>query len=62
MQTYSELIISEAARLQRASTRELSSIAAALSLHSWGNTLEEKARLDAAKRLIDERLRAKRRA
>lgn len=58
--SYRELIETEKARFCNAPLTELRNISVALSIHSFGNTLEEKARLDAVKSLISERLRAKR--
>jgi hypothetical protein len=60
--SYRELIETEKARFCNAPLTELRNISVALSIHSFGNTLEEKARLDAIKSLISERSRAKRKA
>ena len=54
--TYRELIEAERARYERAPMRELRNVLVALSIHSWGNTTEEQARLEAVDGLIHARL------
>lgn len=51
-----ELIAKERARLERAPMSELRATRLALALHSWGNTLEEKARQAAIEEIIHSRL------
>ena len=51
-----ELIERERAAYERAPMRELRNVMVALSLHSWGNTLEEQARLVAVEKIVHERL------
>lgn len=54
--TYREMIDAERARYERAPMHELRNVRLALSIGSWGNTLEEKARAEAVERLVHERL------
>jgi hypothetical protein len=54
--TYREMIDAERAAYERAPMQELRNTMVALSIHSWGNTLEEQARLEAVDGLIHARL------
>ena len=54
--TYREMIDGERAAYDRAPTRELRQVRVALALHSWGNSLQEKARAEAVERIISARL------
>jgi hypothetical protein len=60
MTNYNQLITDEKARFVNAPMRELRNISVALAIHSWGNTIEEKARAVAVESLISERLHARR--
>jgi hypothetical protein len=51
-----ELIAAERARYERAPMHELRNVRLALSIGSWGNTLEEKARLEAVDMIVHDRL------
>lgn len=54
--SYHGMIEAERARYERAPLWELRAVRTALAFHSWGNTLEEKARAEAVERLVHERL------
>lgn len=54
-----ELIETERAAYERAPLKELRAVRLALSIHSWGNTTEEQARLEAVDGLIHARLARK---
>lgn len=54
--TYREMIDGERAAYERAPTRELQAVRVALALHSWGNSLQEKARAEAVEQIISARL------
>jgi len=54
--TYRELIETERARYERAAMHELRNVRLALSIGSWGNTLEEQARLIAVDMIVHDRL------
>ena len=62
MTNYNQLIADQKARFVNAPMRELRNISVALAIHSWGNTLEEKARAVAVESLISERLHARRKS
>jgi hypothetical protein len=51
-----ELIEAERARYERAAMHELRNVRLALSIGSWGNTLEEQARLIAVDMIVHDRL------
>ena len=57
MSAFRDLIAAERAAYERAPLSQLRAARVALSLHSWSNTTQEAARLEA---LIHERLRARR--
>lgn len=57
--TYRDMIEAERARYERAPMRELRAVRVALAIHSWGNTVQEKARAEAVEQLVSARLRAK---
>ena len=57
--TYNEMIEAERAYYERAPLRELQAVRVALAIHSWGNTMQEKARAEAVEALVHERLKAK---
>ena len=54
--SYREMIEAERARYERARMHELRNVRLALSIGSWGNTLEEKARLEAVNMIVNDRL------
>lgn len=54
--TYREMIDAERAFFKDRPMKELRNTMAALSLHSWSNTLEEQARLEAVEKIVHERL------
>lgn len=54
--SYREMIDAERARYERAPMHELRNVRLALSIGSWGNTLEEKARLEAVNMIVSDRL------
>jgi len=54
--TYREMIDGERAAYERAPTRELQAVRVALALHSWGNSLQEKARAEAVEQIMSARL------
>ena len=54
--TYRDMIDGERAAYERAPTRELRQVRLALALHSWGNSLQEKARAEAVEQIISARL------
>jgi hypothetical protein len=56
MSGFQELIEAERARYERAPMHELRNVRLALSIGSWGNTLEEQARLEAVEGLIHAKL------
>lgn len=62
MSGWVDLIAQERAAYERAPLSQLRAVRLALSLHSWGNSLQEKARLEAVDRLVHERLRSHRAA
>ena len=57
--TYNDMIEAERARYERAPMRELRAVRVSLAIHSWGNTVQEKARAEAVEQLVSARLRAK---
>jgi hypothetical protein len=54
---YRDMIVGERAAFERAPMSELRTIRVALAVHSWGNTLQEKARAEAVEQIIHARLR-----
>lgn len=56
MSSWADLIAEERRAYQRAPLSQLRAVRLALSLHSWGNSLREKARLEAVEALLHERL------
>lgn len=56
MNGWAELVERERAAYERAPTRELQAVRVALALHSWGNSLQEKARAEAVEQIIGARL------
>ena len=62
MSSWADLIASERAAYQGAPLSQLRAVRLALSLHSWGNSPRERARLEAVEALIHDRLRARRAA
>ena len=56
MNGWAELVEGERAAYERAPTRELRQVRVALALHSWGNSLQEKARAEAVEQIISARL------
>jgi hypothetical protein len=56
---YRDMIVGERAAFERAPMSELRTIRVALAVHSWGNTLQEKARAEAVEQIIHARLREK---
>jgi hypothetical protein len=54
---YRDMIAGERAAYERAPMSELRTIRVALAVHSWGNTLQEKARAEAVEQIIHARLR-----
>lgn len=54
--TYREMIDGERAAYERAPMSELRQVRVALALHSWGNSLQEKARAEAVEQIISARL------
>ena len=54
--TYREMIDGERAAYERAPMSELRQVRLALALHSWGNSLQEKARAEAVDQIISARL------
>lgn len=54
--TYREMIDGERAAYDRAPMSELRAVRVALALHSWGNSLQEKARAEAVEQIISARL------
>lgn len=54
--SYHGMIEAERARYERAPMHELRNVRLALSIGSWGNTLEEKARLEAINMIVSDRL------
>jgi hypothetical protein len=56
---YQDMIVGERAAFERAPMSELRTIRVALAVHSWGNTLQEKARAEAVEQIIHARLREK---
>ena len=54
---YRDMIEGERAAYERAPMGELRTIRVALAVHSWGNTLQEKARAEAVEQIIHARLR-----
>lgn len=54
---YRDMIEGERAAFERAPMGELRTIRVALAVHSWGNTLQEKARAEAVEQIIHARLR-----
>lgn len=55
---WADRIEQERALYQRAPLSELRAVRLALSLHSWGNSLQERARPEAVDQLVHERLRS----
>lgn len=55
---WADLVAAERAAYERAPLSQLRAVRLALSLHSWGNSLQEQARLEAVDRLVHERLRS----
>ncbi len=55
MTIWENLVEVERTLLKRAPLSELRAVRRALSLHSWGNSLTEQARLEAVRQLIRER-------
>jgi hypothetical protein len=55
--SYRDMIDGERAAFERAPMSELRTIRVALAVHSWGNTLQEKARAEAVEQIIHARLR-----
>lgn len=53
---YREMIDGERAAYDRAPMSELRAVRVALALHSWGNSLQEKARAEAVEQIISARL------
>ena len=56
---YRDMIDGERAAFERAPMSELRTIRVALAVHSWGNTLQEKARAEAVEQIIHRRLKEK---
>jgi hypothetical protein len=56
MMTFEDRINAERARYMRAPLWELRNVRLALSMHSWCNTIDEKARLVAVEGLVHDRL------
>ena len=56
MMHYRELIARERAAYERATMQDLRSLRMALAIHSWGNTLQEKARAEAVEQIMHDRL------
>lgn len=56
MNGWAELVEGERAAYERAPMSELRQVRVALALHSWGNSLQEKARAEAVERIISARL------
>ena len=56
---YRDMIDGERAAFERAPMGELRTIRVALAVHSWGNTLQEKARAEAVEQIIKARLSAR---
>lgn len=56
---YRDMIDGERAAFERAPMGELRTIRTALAVHSWGNTLQEKARAEAVEQIIKARLSAR---
>lgn len=56
MNGWAELVERERAAYDRAPMSELRAVRVALALHSWGNSLQEKARAEAVERIISARL------
>ena len=54
--TYQDMIDGERAAYERAPTRELRAVRVALALHSWSNSLQEKARAEAVEQIMSARL------
>lgn len=54
--TYRDMIDGERAAYERAPMSELRAVRTALALHSWGNSLQEKARAEAVEQIIGARL------
>jgi len=54
--TYRDMIDGERAAYERAPMSELRQVRVALALHSWGNSLQEKARAEAVDQIISARL------
>lgn len=54
--TYRDMIDGERAAYERAPMWELRAVRKALALHSWGNSLQEKARAEAVEQIISARL------
>jgi hypothetical protein len=59
---YRDMIEGERAAYERAPMGELRTIRVALAVHSWGNTLQEKARAEAVEQIIHARLSARMKA
>ena len=59
---YRDMIEGERVRYERAPMGELRTIRVALAVHSWGNTLQEKARDQAVEQIIKARLIARMKA
>jgi hypothetical protein len=57
--SYRDMIDGERAAFERAPMGELRTIRVALAVHSWGNTLQEKARAEAVEQIIKARLSAR---
>lgn len=56
MNGWAELVERERAAYDRAPMSELRAVRLALALHSWGNSLQEKARAEAVEQIISARL------
>lgn len=53
---WNDRIAGERAAYERAPMSELRAVRTALALHSWGNSLQEKARAEAVEQIISARL------
>lgn len=56
MMGWNDMIEAERRQYERAPMSELRAVRLALALHSWGNTLQEKARAEAVEAIIHGRL------
>jgi hypothetical protein len=56
MNAFSKMVEAERLRYAGASMGTLRNVMVALSLHSWGNTMEEQARLQAVQDIVSNRL------